>query len=69
MSENVSTLVETRPADLIAVEAQAKADRLHRMADDLSGHLMMAEAHLVKGEITQAHEWLVKARYRLAKDR
>jgi hypothetical protein len=62
------TLVETRPSDLIAVGAQRHADRLRRMADDLAGQLMMAESHLVKGEIAQAHEWLVKARYRLAED-
>ncbi len=59
-------LQETRPVELMATGKFKDAERLRSAADDAASHLMMAEGYLVKGEVVKAHEWLVKARYRLA---
>ena len=59
-------LQETRPLDLMAAGAIKAADRMRAAVDEASGHLMMVEQYLVKGDVAKAHEWLVKARFRLA---
>ena len=61
-------LNETRPLDLMAAGHIKRADRLEQAASEAASHLMMAEGYLVKGDVEKAHEWLVKARYRLAEE-
>lgn len=66
VADAVRDLQETRPSDLMLAGVIKASDRLRAAVDDVAGHLMMAEGHLVKGELAKAHDCLVRARYRLA---
>lgn len=59
-------LNETRAMDLVAAGKTQEADRLKRAVEGAASDLMMAEGYLVKGEVAEAHQWLVKARWVLA---